>query len=364
MEGKLELAGQARRARLHRRAAGTALIAAVLLLCAGVTVLLIVPYAVGNTTFSPLVKKTGGLGGATLLLLVAIVLDLVLAGLYVPGLLRDRTYYGKLTARATEYDVQRLAVFMNVLEGARLRAGAAEPPIVVLASAAPNALTFAGHGGVPVIGVTRGLLETDLSYAEAEAVMAHQLAGIITGDYLARPGAFGFETVTYLLLGLFSILALAAAPMVRVGSGAGAGVAFLVVAAALLLLGGFAARRLKRPDAKDYVPADAFAAAVTGKPDELAGAITKLDRLVNGRSRGRFPDNELGLKYFFAPQYRFADTAAQFVARRHRELETNPREAMVARQVEGVQQAMDELAAWGEQLVLERVEALGPGVRS
>jgi Zn-dependent protease with chaperone function len=359
MEGKLELAGQARRARLRRRAAGTALISAILLLCAGVAALVIVPYAAGNTTFSPLVKKTGGLGGATLLLLVAIALDLVLAGLYVPGLLRDRAYYGKLTARATEYDVQRLAVFMNALDGARLLAGTAEPPIVMLASTAPNALNFAGHGGVPVIGVTRGLLETDLSYAEAEAVMAHQLAGIITGDYPGRPGALGFEPVAYLLLGLFSILALAAAPMVRVGSGAGTGVAFLVVAAALLLSGGFAARRLKRPDAKDYELADAFAAATTGKPDELTGAITKLDRLVNGRSRGRFPDNELGLKYFFAPQYRFADTASQFVARRHKELETSPREAVVARQVEGVQQAMDELAAWGEQLVSERVEALG-----
>ena len=359
MEPKLELAARAQRARMLRRATGIALVSAILFLNAAVAVVAIVPYAAGNTTFSPLIRKTGGLGVSMALLLVAVALDLGLAVLYVPGLLRDRKYYGKLTARAREYEVQRLSVFMNALDGARLQAGVTEPPIVVLASAAPNALTFVGHGGKPVIGVTRGLLEADLSYAEAEAVMAHQLAGIITSDYLARPGAFGFDTVSYLLLGLFSVLALAAAPMVRTGRGAGAGVVFLVVAAALLLSGGFAARRLKRSDAKDYELADALAAATTGKPDALAEAITKLDELVNGRARGRFPDNELGLKHFFAPPYRFSETATQFVARRHKELEIDPREAMVDRQVDGVQKTMEELAAWGGRLAAKRLEDLG-----
>ncbi len=358
MEPKLELAARARSARTWRWTARIAFVSALLALSAAVAILVIVPFMAGNTTSSPLIRKTGGLGGSLVLLLAAVVVDLGLALLYVPGLLRDRKYYGTLTARAAEYDVRRFAVFMNALDGARLKAGVAEPPIVVLASTTPNALTFVGHGGKPVTGVTRGLLQADLSYAEAEAMMAHQLAGIITGDYLGRPGAFGFETLAYLLLGFFSVLALAAAPMVRTGRSAGAGVAFLVAAAALLLSGGLAARRLKRPDAKDYELADAVAVATTEKPDALAEAITILDGLVNGRSRGRFPDNELGLKYFFAPPYRFSETAAQFVSRRHRELEISPSDAMVNRQVEGVRKTMDELAAWGEKLTAERVKDL------
>jgi Zn-dependent protease with chaperone function len=327
-------------------------------MCISIVLLVIVPYAAGNTTFSPLIRKTGGLGRVWVLALVALGVDLGFAVLYVPGVVRDRDYYARLTARAKEYDLSALAVFMNALDGASTKAGRGEPPIAVLDSATPNALTFAGHGKKPVVAVTRGLLGAGLSYSEAEGVMAHQLAGIMTGDYIRKPGIFSFETAAYVLLGLFSILALAAAPMVSTGSGVGGGVGFLVCAAALLLSGGFAVRRLKRGDAHDYLFADTIAAEVTGKPDALSEAIKKLDGLVNGKAGSPFPDNELGIKCLFAPPHRWSDTAAQFVKRRHGELDMNVSERMIQRQVEGVQKAMDELAAWGEELLAERLDNL------
>lgn len=358
MELEGELAARLMRNRSRSLAARGLVIAALAALCAAIIILVIVPYAAGNTTFSPLIRKAGGLGRVWVLALVALGVDLGFAVLYVPGVVRDRAYYARLTARAKKYDLSALAMFMNALDGASTKAGMGEPPIAVLNSATPNALTFAGHGKKPVVGVTRGLLEAGLSYAEAEAVMAHQLAGIMTGDYIRKPGAFGFETAAYCLLGLFSILALAATPMVSTGSGVGAGVGFLVGAAALLFSGGLAVRRLKRGDAHDYLFADTIAAEVTGKPDALSEAIRKLDGLLNSKPGSPFPDNELGVKRLFAPPHRWSDTAARFVKRRHGELDMKASERMLERQVKGVEKAMDELAAWGEELLAERLENL------
>lgn len=358
MELEAELAARLRRNRSRSLAARGLVIAALAALCAAIIILVIVPYAAGNTTFSPLVMKTCGAGRAVALAVVALVVDVIFALLYVPGVIRDRSYYAKLTTRARKYNASRLAMFMNALDGARMKAGVDEPPIAVLDAGLPNALTFEGHGGRPVVGVTRGLLDADVSYAEAEAVMAHQLVGIITSDYLRKPGTFGFEISAYIMLGVFSILALAAAPMVGAGRSTWAGVGFLAGAAALLLLGGFFVRRLKRGDAHDYLFADTIAAEVTGKPDVLSEAIRKLDGLVNGKAGSPFPDNELGIKRLFAPPHRWSDTAARFVKRRHGELDMKASEHMLERQVEGVEKAMDELAAWGEELLAERLENL------
>ncbi len=361
MELERELAARISRDRRRSRAARGAFFAVLGALCIAVIVLVIVPYAAGSTELSPLVTAAGGAGRVAALAAVALVLDVVFALLYIPGVVRDRRYYAKLTSRAGEYDARRLAMFMNALDGARLKAGVDEPPVAVLASSSPNALTFEGHGGKAVVGVTRGLLESDLSYKEAEAVMAHQLAGIIASDYLRKPGTFGFELAAYGLLGLFSLLGLAAAPMVGAGGRTGLGVAFLAGAAAVLFLGGLVVRRLRRPDSQDYLLADSVAAGVTGKPEALAEAIRKLDSLVNGKARGQFPDNELGLKYFFVCPYRFSETAAAFFARRKRELEWKTTDALADRQTEGVQAVMDELAEYGEALVAERLANLQAG---
>lgn len=358
MELQPHLAARIRRRKSYLRGARSLLLAAVAGLCAAIVVLVIIPYAAGNTTFSPLVRQTGGAGSVPLLVFVALALDAALAALYIPAVMRDRRHYAKLTARAKEYDPYRLGLFMNALDGVSAKAGVKEPPIAVLDARAPNSLTFEGHGGSPVVGVTRGLLESEMEYGAAEAVMAHQLAGIAADDYLRKPGSFGFETAAYGMLALFSVLALASSPLVSAGRSTGVGVAFLAVAATLLLLGGLAVRKLRRPESHDYLLADSVAAGLTGKPGALADAITMLDELVNKKSKQPFPDSELGLKFLFVLPYRFSETAPQFFARRKRELDWETTAALTEKQVEGVQGVMDELSELGDALLAQRLENL------
>ena len=295
------------------------------------------------------------------LILVAAILDLGFAVLYIPGLLRDRSCYKILTTTSRKYEMGRLATFMNALDGARIKAGVPEPEVVVLDSKSPNALAFERKGR-PSIGVTRGLLKADLSYKEIEGVMAHQLAGIIAGDHLVAPGVKSFEFLAYVLLATFSIVALAATSMVDVGRGVGIGVGFLLGAAAVLFLMGFAIGRVRSNRAHDHVLADSCAAAITGKRAELSSAIRKIDMHINESGRGHFPENEFGLKFLFVPAYRWSETAAQFVARRHRDLDMDASTATTQRHVKGVQKSMDELAEWGQALIAERLDNLGLGL--
>jgi hypothetical protein len=133
---------------------------------------------------------------------------------------------------------------------------------------------------------------------------------------------------------------------------------FLVAAAGILLLGGYLSKKLRGGEGYDYILADSIAASVTGRPEELAEAIRKLDSIVNGNTRSSFPDNELGTRYLFAPPYRWSETAAGFVRRRHGELDMHLSERMLERQVEGVQKSMDDLADWASELLTERLENL------
>ena len=346
-----------RRRRLAFRLLALTTLAAVIAL---VLILVVIPYLAGNTTFSPLVHKTSGAGGVVVLLLVAVALDLVFALLYVPGIIRDRSFFAVLTRRAQKFDAVRLGTCMNALDGARLEAGMDEPGLAVLASQQPNALTFERRGQ-PVIGITRGLLDAGLSYAETEAVMAHELGSIITGDYLRRPGARLFDTTSYVMLALFSLLGMSGAAMARAGRSVWVGVAFLAVAGLILFLEGFLLRRIIGPREHDYLLSDSIAANVTGKPEALAGAIRRLDGIVNGRSRGRFPDNEFGLKHLFVVPYRWREGAEAFVQRRHSDLNWNSSATMKSQQVEGVQSAMDELAEWAETLLAGRLANLKDG---
>ncbi len=334
---------------------------ALIVVIALILVFVIVPYLAGNTTFSPLVRKTGDLGRLLVLILVAALLDLGFAVLYIPGLFRNRSYYRTLTTTSRKYEIGRLATFMNALDGACIKAGVPEPEVAVLDSASPNALSFQREGR-SLIGVTRGLLKADLSYKEIEGVMAHQLACIIAGDHLVTPGVKSFEFLAYVLLGTYSIVALAATSMVGVGRGLGMGIGFLATAAVILFLMGFFISRLGSNKAHDHVLADSLAVAITGNRAELSSAIRKIDLLVNERERGPFPENELGLKFLFVPAYRWSETAKQFIERRHRELDMNVRTATVRRQVEGVRKSMDELAEWAEALIAQRLDNLGSGL--
>jgi Zn-dependent protease with chaperone function len=343
-----------RRVRLAR----SMILLALICFIAIILLLVIVPYLAGITTFSPLVRKTGDTGSLLWLILAAALLDLGFAAVYLPGLFRDRAYYRALTAASHEYEISRLARFMNALDGARTKAQVPEPEIAVLQSASPNALVFSKDGR-PLVGITEGLLKADLTYKEIEAVMTHQLACIMSGDHLVTPGLKSFEFVAYVLLAVYSIAALAATSMVDTGRGLGAGIGFLVASAVILFLMGFLIGRLRSNREHDHLLADSLAVTITGNRSELSSAIRKVDALVNDSKKVPFPDNMLGFKFWFVPPHRFSETAGQFVARRHSDLHMNSSEASVKRQVKGVGKTMDELAGWAEALTTQRLARLG-----
>jgi len=327
------------------------------ILLALVLVYIVVPYLAGNTTFSPLIRKTTGAGSVLVLLIVALLADIGFALLYIPGMKRDRAFYATLVARAKKFDPGSLGLFMNALESASARLEVEEPGLAILASKQPNALTFE-RDGRPVIGITRGLLGAGLSYTEAECVLAHQLASIITDDFLRRPGARAVDFVAYVLLGAFSLVGVAGAAMAGAGRAVWIGVFVLLGVALVLFFEGWMMRKVVGPRKHDYLLDDSIAASVTGRPDALAGVIRRLDGLVNGRSRGSFPANEFGLEYFFVMPYKWNDTPESFVKRRHADLKWDSKDATKERQIAGVRSTMDDLADRGQRVLTERLSNL------
>lgn len=330
-------------------------------LCALVLSFVVAPYLSGDTGSNPLVRKTGGTGPAGALLALALILDLGIALVYVPLLRHRRAFFKRLTRAAGTCDRSGLARFMNALGSAAAKAGVTAPGIAVLALPVANALSFE-RDGKPVIGLTADLLEAHLSPAEAEAIMAVELAGVVSGNLLRRPSPIAFKPAAYALLGVFAPLGLFASPMVSVGRGLGWGIGFLVAVIALLLGGGLAIRALDGAGPRNYAQADRFAVETAVEPKALAGAIRKLDAMSNGSPKMPFPENEMALDRFFTPVYCFSDTPESFVRRRRSELRMKERKQAEEYQVEGVRQAMDERRHKGEELVAARLTVID-GVR-
>jgi Zn-dependent protease with chaperone function len=338
------------------RAWRAGIIAVELTALAALLVLVIVPFAAGSDSFSPLVKKTGGTAALTGGLF-AVGLLVLLAALYVPGLLRSRRYFRGLTARARKFDARSLGRVLNALEGVAGDAGVKAPFVAVLDGDAPNALAFEGRGG-PVVGITDAALEADITYEELQAVMAHELASVMCGDILRQPGSFKFVGVAYVLVSAVAALGLMSLAIIRL-SDSGA-LTFAVAAAifAVVTVVGFMIRRLRELGGHDYLLADSIGAAITGRPNSMAGAIERMDHLVNGRKKMPYPDSELGLDYLFVQPYRWSETPLQYLQRRARELDYDLARRNVDKRVSSLQESMDELARRGQSLLATRLQKL------
>ncbi|WP_238709339.1 M48 family metalloprotease [Natronorubrum halophilum] len=214
----------------------------------------------------------------------------VLGGLVVQYYFGPRTVLGSVGARAvdaSEYPelhatVTRLSTQVDV----------AKPDVAIVRGGVPNAFAVAG-GGTGRIVVTSELLET-LEDEELEAVVAHELAHLKNRDANLMTVAWLLPTLTYylaivafyVLYGLYRLF----------GSGFGGGssrgdndgrglvvaIVVIVVCAVVTLTVSamfWAAsvlfyRVLSRQ--REYA-ADRAAAAITGSPAALAGALEKID---------------------------------------------------------------------------------------
>jgi Zn-dependent protease with chaperone function len=94
--------------------------------------------------------------------------------------------FADLTKRAERFDAARLQPLMASLEGVSIGLGVPQPELAVLELETPNAIAFSERGR-KYVGVTAALLSAEISQNERDAVMAHELAHIVDGDYLKQP---------------------------------------------------------------------------------------------------------------------------------------------------------------------------------
>ena len=329
------------------------------LLAAGAAALLalvIVPFAAGSTNFSPLVRARGMSGLVWAGLVIALAAGLGGAALYFGGRRRDRARYARFTRRTRTYDLGQLGRFLNALEGVAGDAGLEAPYVAVLDDPVPNALAFAGEEG-PVIGITSGALKAGLEYSEAEAVMAHELASVMTADYLKRPGSGVFEGAALGMLWLVAVLGIIAVPVTRRGNGPPVAFATAVAVVGLLMLASLWLRRIRRALEHDYTLVDSIAVSMTGDRDAMVSAIETMAAL-SRRRRVPFPESELGFKHLFSPPRRFTENAASYLERRSRELGYTLNERGGRRRAEALEQEIEELLEWSAGLHDDRLANL------
>jgi len=103
---------------------------------------------------------------------------------------------------------------------------------------------------------------------------------------------------------------------------------------------------------------------ITGEPDAMEAVLKKIDKLVSGGKGAPFPSSELGLRNLFVPPHRWSDTPAGFLRRRSKELSYNLNEKGLKRRAKSIQESMEELAAFSEDLLADRlsnIEAIKDG---
>jgi len=195
--------------------------------------------------------------------------------------------FNSFTVRATEYNHHHLQRFQDSLQAVSIGSGIPTPTLAVLNCPTANAVAFREKGTMTV-GITRELLEAGLSAHEAEAVMAHEVSHIVSGDDLRSPNAaFYLGGAIYVFLTV--VLCIGFAFTVKDPT------AFFITSTLLLPLLALISAPLSlylmmRPYSisalnpvyfHNDVFADSIAAKLTGNPKALTGAIVSLTGLMN-----------------------------------------------------------------------------------
>jgi Zn-dependent protease with chaperone function len=108
--------------------------------------------------------------------------------------------------REKEYDRGEYESFKEALEGVSIGMGITPPELEVLGIPTVNSIAFR-EGRKTGVGVTAEALKAGLSRPQKEAMMAHEIAHIILGDYFLASSSAGFEYAGYGLGELFLMMA-------------------------------------------------------------------------------------------------------------------------------------------------------------
>lgn len=115
--------------------------------------------------------------------------------------------YDSFAKPLDNFDRRALARWQQGLEAAAVGAGIPAPVIVPVSLLTANTIAFE-FGGKPAVGVSAEALAADLSYAELEAVMAHEVAHITTRTYLHSPFIIRDKKKLLIILGVAFVFGL------------------------------------------------------------------------------------------------------------------------------------------------------------
>lgn len=159
----------------------------------------------------------------------------------------------------------------EIVEKLVQRSNLPKPKVAVVNTSMPNAFaTGKGHKS-SVVAVTTGLLDT-LDYDELEAVIGHELSHIKSRDVLVLTLASLFSVVASFLMRYALFGAMFGGGRSRNNAG-GAMLILILVAVVTWIVSFIITRAISRY--REYA-ADRGSAQVTGKPMELASALTKI----------------------------------------------------------------------------------------
>jgi heat shock protein HtpX len=216
------------------------------------------------------------LGYAVLLVPVGLLLPFeaavavgILIVLVIGVLVREADRLTYIATRAIAIEREDHPGLFDTVERLSRQADMQRPPIAVIPSDRPNALS-AGTGDRTVVCVTLGLLKT-LEGDQLEAVLAHELAHVKNADSSVLTVA-GFPT-TVALAGLSTSLGHLDRRSFLVGQQVGVAVGLAAVSLALLVVSLPGTLTLARY--REYA-ADRGAVALTGEPVALARALSTL----------------------------------------------------------------------------------------
>ena len=223
----------------------------------------------------------GGLYALTVWLLPWTVTPIVFGviGVVIAVLVHEADRLTYLMTRAVAIDRADYPALFDTVDRLAQQADMPRPPVAVIPSDEPNALS-AGTGDRTVVCVTLGLLKT-LDDDELEAVLAHELAHCKNGDSTVLTVA-GFPT-TLALLALSGSLKRMNGYALFLGY---IGLVFILAIIALTLLVVSLPGTLVLARYREYA-ADRGAVAITGKPVALAEALATL------HGRNRTPSDDL-----------------------------------------------------------------------
>jgi Zn-dependent protease with chaperone function len=166
-----------------------------------------------------------------------------------------------------------LAPFRRALEGLSAAAGYPAPPLYVVRIPTVNSLAFL-RAGKPAVGVSLEAVEANLAPRRAEAMMAHELAHILTGELFPASSRRRFQLIGWGMICLLPMLTVMLTLMA--GWRPWAGLAMLAAVPLLLFWAAWRSRFIGRHNG---LLADSIAARLTYDPAGLRETIEELDRL-------------------------------------------------------------------------------------